>query len=208
MMIEKNEADIAKMAETTLSDERITDWEKRIGLELRVGNVFNQTVSYEAIRNFSNGIGDSNLLYCDEEYAGKTKYESLVTSPAWTASVFPHWVLQGLPGIHGDHSASDWEFFKPIYVNDKITPKCYFVGFDTKTSKFAGKTVFEYQRFEYWNQRDELVSRGHCMLVRYERQTARGKSEKGEGKYDTSRYLIPGLRQNWRKLIQMCWLKR
>ena len=47
-----------------------------------------------------------------------------------TASVFPHWVLQGLPGIHADHSASDWEFLKPIYVNDKITPTCYFVGYD------------------------------------------------------------------------------
>lgn len=71
-----------------------------------------------------------------------------------------------------------------MYVNDKITPKCYFVGYDVKTSRFAGKTVFEYQRFEYWNQRNELVSRGHNLLVRYERQTARGQSDKGQGKYD------------------------
>lgn len=167
-----------KMAEATLTDEWVTEWQKRIGLDLRIGNIFNQTVSYEAIRNFSNGIGDANPLYVDPEYAQRTRYEALVASPAWTASVFPHWVLQGLPGIHADHSASDWEFFKPIYINDKITPKCYFVGYDVKTSKFAGKSVFEYQRFEYWNQRNELVSRGHNLLVRYERQTA-----KSAGKY-------------------------
>jgi len=53
-----------------------------------------------------------------------------------------------------------------------------------KTSKFAGKTAFEYQRFEYWNQRGELVSRGYNMLVRYERQAARSRSEEGKGKYD------------------------
>ena len=176
-MTEKTET---KMAEATLTDEWVSDWKKRIGLELRVGNVFNQTVSYEAIRNFSNGIGDANPLYVDEEYTKKTSYGALIASPAWTASVFPHWVLQGLPGIHADHSASDWEFLKPIYINDKITPKCYFVGYDVKTSKFAGKSVFEYQRFEYWNQRNELVSRGYNMLVRYERQTA-----KATGKYSS-----------------------
>ncbi len=176
--------EVAHVAEAALSDEAITEWEKRIGLELRVSNVFNSTVSPESIRNFSNGIGDINPLYREEEYAAKTRYGALVASPAWTASVFPHWVLQGLPGIHADHSASDWEFLKPIYINDKITPKCYFVGFDVKSSKFAGKTVFEYQRFEYWNQRKELVSRGHLLLVRYERQTARGKSDEGTGKYD------------------------
>lgn len=177
-MAEEEQETEARMAEATLDDEWITEWEDRIGLNLRVGNVFNQTVSLEAIRNFSNGIGDSNPLYLDEEYAKGTRYEALIASPAWTASVFPHWVLQGLPGIHADHSASDWEFIRPIYVSDKITPKCYFVGFDVKPSRFAGKTVFEYQRFEYWNQRNELVSRGYNMLVRYERQTA-----KKAGKY-------------------------
>ena len=183
-MAEKPGAEVAQLAEAVLDDDTVTAWQERIGLGLRVGNVFNQNVSYEAIRNFSNGIGDTNPLYNDEEHARGTDYEALIASPAWTASVFPHWVLQGLPGLHADHSASDWEFLRPIYVNDKITPKCYFIGYDVKTSKFAGKTAFEYQKFEYWNQRDELVSRGHNMLVRYERQTARGKSEEGEGKYD------------------------
>jgi acyl dehydratase len=183
-MTEKTTEEIAPVSEGVLDDASLTEWQKRIGLELRVGNVYNQTVSYEAIRNFANGIGDSNPLYRDEEYAKKTRYGALVGSPAWTASVFPHWVLQGLPGVHADHSASDWEFLRPVYINDKITPKSYFVGYDVKTSKFAGKSAFEYQRFEYWNQRNELVSRGHCMLVRYERQTARGKSAEGTGKYD------------------------
>jgi len=183
-MAQKTENGVAKVSEAVLSDKALTEWEKRIGLELRVGNVFNQAVSFEAIRNFANGIGDSNPLYRDEEYARKARYGALVASPAWVASVFPHWVLQGLPGIHADHSASNWEFLRPVFINDKITPKCCFVGFDVKTSKFAGKTAFEYQRFEYWNQRGELVSRGHNLLIRYERQTARGKSEDGTGKYD------------------------
>jgi len=140
-MNEKLARQVAQVAENVLDDKALTDWEQRIGLELRVGNIFNQNASYEAVRNFANGIGDVNPTYSSEEYARKTRYEALVASPGWVASVFPHWVLQGLPGIHADHSASDWEFLRPIYVNDKITPKCYFIGYDVKTSKFAGKTV-------------------------------------------------------------------
>jgi len=183
-MSEKKQELAAQLAEANLTDKWITEWEDRIGLDLRVGNVFNQHASCEAIRNFANGIGDANPLFRDEEYAKRAKYGALIASPGWVASVFPHWVLQGLPGIHADHSASDWEFLRPVYVNDKITPKCKFVGFDVKSSRFAKKTVFEYQRFEYWNQRDELVSRGHNLLVRYERQTAKRKTADGEGKYD------------------------
>jgi len=72
----------AQLAEATLTNEWITEWEDRIGLDLRVGNVFNQHASYEAIRNFANGIGDSNPLYRDEEYAKKTKYGALIASPS------------------------------------------------------------------------------------------------------------------------------
>lgn len=191
VMAEKHNNQKALLAETTLTDERVTDWCDRIGLDLRVGNVFNTNASYEAIRNFANGIGDANPLYRDPEYAKQTKYGDLIASPAWVASVFPHWVLQGLPGVHADHSASEWEFLRPIYVNDRITPKCMFVGLDVRTSKFAGKTVFEYQRFEYWNQRQELVSRGYNLIVRYERQTAKQLSADGQGKYDHIRLPHP-----------------
>lgn len=176
--------ELAKVSEAALTNKSLTEWQDRIGLELRVSNVYNHTACFDQIRKFAYGIGDTNPLYVDETYAKSTRYEALVASPAWVASVFPHWVLQGLAGVHADHSASDWEFYKPIYVNDKIAPKCYFAGYDVKTSKFAGKTAFEYQRFEYWNQRDELVSAGYNLLVRYERQTARGKSDEGTGKYD------------------------
>jgi len=97
-MAKKREESAAQLAEATLTDEWVTQWEERIGLELRIGNIFNQNASYEAIRNFSNGVGDSNPLYRDEEYAKGTRYGALVASPSWVASGFSHWVLQGLPG--------------------------------------------------------------------------------------------------------------
>lgn len=167
------EENAAQMAESTITSETLVDWENRLGLQLRVGNVFNETVSYEAIRNYMSGIGDINPLYRDEAYAGKTRYGKLIAPPNWLYSVFPTWVLQGLPGIHAFHSGNEWDFYEPIFMGDTITPKCTFTGFDVKASKFAGKSVFEYQRASFYNQRDELVAKTDLWIVRAERQTAR-----------------------------------
>lgn len=179
-MVEKAEQGVAQMAESILTNEALEEWEERIGLKLRIGNLYNQTVSYEAIRNYVNGIGDSNPLYRDEEYAKKTRYGALVAPPSWCYSVFPTWVLQGLAGIHAFHSGNDWRFYRPIYINDKITAECHFTGFDVKPSKFAGKTVYEYQRSDFYNQRRELVATTDLWLVRAERKAARDT-----GKYST-----------------------
>ncbi len=173
------------MKEEVLPEGRITpeileDWKKRIGLDLRIGNIFNTLASYEAIRNYVNGIGDINPLFRDEEYAKKTRYGALVAPPNWLMSVFPTWVLQGLPGVHAFHSGGDFEFYRPIYVNDRITPKCKFTGFDVKGSRFAGITVFEYQRSEYYNQRGELVAKVDLWLIRAERRRAREKGKYSE----------------------------
>ena len=172
-MAEKAQDFIAPMAEGTISNEALEDWEKRVGASLRIGNLYNQNVSYEAIRNFVNGVGDSNSLYRDEDYARSTSYGALVAPPNWLYSVFPTWVLQGLPGVHAFHSGNDWKFYRPIYMNDKITAECYFTGFDVKPSKFAGKTVFEYQRADFYNQRKELVATTDLWLIRAERKAAR-----------------------------------
>ena len=148
----------AEISEGLITDEALEEWRERIGVKLRIGNVFNQYVSREAVRNYVLGIGDVNPLWRDEDYAQKTRYQSLVAPPNWLYSVFPTWVLQGLPGVHAFHSGNDWTFLKPIFLGDTITPESIFTGFDVKASKFAGKMVREYQRANFYNQRGELVA--------------------------------------------------
>lgn len=170
--VEEKES-IAQMSEGTISNEVLTEWNKRIGASLRVGNTFNQFVSLEAIRKYVNGIGDTNPLYRDVDYAKKSPYGTLIAPPNWLYSVFPTWVLQGLPGIQAFHSGNDWKFYRPIYVFDTITPVCIFTGYDVKPSAFSGKMVMEYQRALFYNQRKELVAETDLWLVRAERATAR-----------------------------------
>ena len=84
-------------------------------------------------------------------------------------------MLQGLPGVQAFHSGGDIEFYRPIYYKDYITPKCIFTGFDVKSSEFAGKAgkmILEYQRAEYYNQRNELVAKSNLWVVRTGRRSA------------------------------------
>lgn len=161
------------LPEAELTNEMLEEYKDRVGLELRVSNVFNQTVSYEAIRNYVNGIGDSNPLYRDREYARKSSYGELVAPPNWLYSVFPTYVVEGLPGLHAWHSGNDWEFYRPIYMNDHITPKSTIVGFDILRTRFSGKSLWRYQKAEFFNQRSELVARAYSWSLRGERRATR-----------------------------------
>lgn len=176
-----NESDVTKdkgyLAEGSITDEALEEFSKRIGIKLRIKNIFNQLASDDAIRHFVLGIGDDNPLWTDEEYAKKTKYGTNIAPQNWLYSVFPTWVLQGLPGVHAFHSGNDWEFYKPILKGDFITPECYFTGFEEKNSNFAGRMVMEHQEARFYNQRKELVAKTKLWLVRAERQSARGKGK-------------------------------
>ena len=86
----------AKMAEGFITNEALEAWKERIGVKLRIGNIFNQYVSKEAIRNYANGIGDINPLWRDEEYARQTRFKGIIAPPGWFYSVFPGFNHMGL----------------------------------------------------------------------------------------------------------------
>ena len=173
----ESSTDTGLLAEGVIDEAALEVFRSRIGTKLRVGNVFNQHVTPEAILKFTNGIGDTNPLHRDSGYAKKTRYGALVAPQNWVYSVFPTWVLQGLPGVHAFHSGNDWEFHKPILEGDVITPECIFTGFEEKQSEFAGRFIMEYQEALFHNQRGELVSKAKTWLVRAERSAARSKGK-------------------------------
>ena len=169
-----------QMQEGRITEEGLDKLRKLIGTELRINNIFNQLSSREAIRNFVNGIGDPNPIYRDEDYAGTTRYKSIIAPPSWFYSVFPTWVSIGLPGVHGFHSGTDWEFMKPIYVGDTIRPVCVLSDVKVKESKFATKIAILYYDSKFYNQRGELLARSNAWSIRAERHTARKKGKYSE----------------------------
>jgi acyl dehydratase len=162
-----------------ITDEAIAELQKRMGTVWKPGRpYFNTAATADAIRHFCDGIGDSNPLHTDPEYAGKTHYGRLVAPPCFLYSVY--WAAQGrgMPGIHAWHSGDDWEFYQPLLENDAYTYTNELVDVQVKESKMAGKTVIQYHDILYYNQKGELVAKAHDWCVR----AARRASEK-KGKY-------------------------
>jgi len=163
-----------------ITEESLSAFEDRVGVQLRIRNIFNEEVTNDSIRKFANGIGDTNPLWQDKDYALKSPYGRVVAPPSWLASVFPTWVLQGLPGVHAIHVSTDWTFYKPVFLGDRIRPESYFIGFNVGNSPFGGKTVVEHQEAKYFNQRGELVAIATPKGYRMERESMITLNKQGD----------------------------
>ena len=160
-----------------ITEKALEDFERRVGSQLRIRNIFNEAASTDAIRKFADGIGDGNPLWREAEYAAQSDYGSIVAPPSWLNSVFPTWVLQGLPGVHAIHISTRWEFYRPVYEGDIIRPECFFSGFDIKSNSLAGRSVIERQEAKYFNQDGDLVAVAHPVGFRSERTSIREKKK-------------------------------
>ena len=111
-----------KFTEALITEEMLTEVRKFIGTKFRIGHSINNAEATGiAIQKFADGIGDTNPLWTDAEYAAKTRYGAIVAPPSWVFSVFSG-IQYGFRGVGGFHSGSTIEFYVPILRNDTITP--------------------------------------------------------------------------------------
>jgi acyl dehydratase len=167
-----------KMPEAVITEEMIADMRSKVGLKFRIEHsINNEEATRLAIRKFADGIGDPNPLWSDADYARKTRFGSIVAPPSWIWSVFAG-IQFGWRGLGGFHSSTDVEFYRPVLLNDKITPEARFIGFDgPKPSDFAEKIVINNKEASYTNQRSELIARSKWTVVRMERAKAKKRSK-------------------------------
>lgn len=144
-----------------------------IGCKLRPEQYL-RDASLDSITIFSNGIGDLNPLYRDQEYSRWTRFGGLIAHPCfpWTH----HWPGRsywGLPGVHGFGVAIDCEYFRNVRPGDRISIWNRVIDIHEKPSKFSGKMAMQYLESTYINQRDEILCRALGMTARHERKASR-----------------------------------
>lgn len=167
-----------------ITDDNIAELRSRIGVEHPSREPPHiEVATRDAIRHFAWGIGDANPLWSDEEYAKKTRYGCLIAPPcilyAMDKGASGH-LGGGLPGIQAMFAGTDWEWFLPIRVNDRIIATGHLADVIEKPSEFSAKTIIQVFESAFTNQHDELVCKAKMWAVRTERHTAREK-----GKYAT-----------------------
>jgi len=150
-----------------------------IGTELRTaGSVNNEYADRMAILRFCEGIGDDNPLWTDPDYAAQGPYKEIIAPPSFIFACLGS-VQVGWRGLGGFHAETIIDFYRPIRVDDRVTARVFFDGFDgpIEQSNFAGRRIKDYLRQEYYNQHGELVAKFICSRMRFERTEMQAKRE-------------------------------
>jgi acyl dehydratase len=166
------------LPEAKIDDEMISEVRKYIGLKLRTkDSISNREATEIAIHKFADGIGDTNPLWTDPEYAAKTRYGRIMAPPSWVFSVFAA-VHYGFRALGGFHSSSDIQFYQPVLEGDVITPEMTCTDVEgPKKSAFAEKTLIECNENLYKNQRGDVVTKLNFKVTHFERFQARKKKK-------------------------------
>lgn len=172
-------ADIStELALGKFTDEMLSEMRALIGTELRTdGCVNNEHATRLAILRFADGIGDDNPLWTEPEYAAATPYGTLIAPPSFIFACLAS-VQFGWRGLGGFHAETLLSFHRPIRLDDRITARVVFDGFEGPIeSRFAGRRIKDYVRQQYRNQHDELVAEFICSRVRFERSEAQKRAD-------------------------------
>ncbi|MFC1945847.1 MaoC family dehydratase N-terminal domain-containing protein [Chloroflexota bacterium] len=171
----KRQLDIGmKITEEGLA--KMRSWIGKPG-RLRYGR--NTTAGIDNIRHWTQGYGDDNPLWSDEDYAKKTKWGTIIAPPGFEQT-YGQVEVGGLPGVHALYTGDEWEFFQPIRVDDKITFSGGLIRVNELPSKLAGRTIEHVAETIYTNQDKQVVTRRHHIVRRFERKAAQ-KSGKYSG---------------------------
>ncbi|MBN2239505.1 MAG: MaoC family dehydratase N-terminal domain-containing protein [Dehalococcoidales bacterium] len=160
---------------------------------------FNNEATADTIRHYVDGIGDTNPLFRDAEYAGNTKYGRIVAPGTF---LFTHqWTAtgSGLTGIHGWYSGGDWEWYQPIYEGTKLSSVAIIRDMTVKEGRMAGKgnIYIDYGDVVYLNaETKEILGKELYHIVWAERSAA------GSAKKERGREKQAYTKQDWIEILE------
>lgn len=182
-----------KAVDYAITDEDIERQNKLLGfMQAAKTREYITTASVDNIRAFAHGCGNDNPLYCDPEYARRTRWGSVIAPDMMVGQINAPMNGDPVPdeikalrkslfkGIHVFVSGSKWDFYRPVYPGDTIYSYNGDETCEVKESEFAGRSVITVRKDVKLNQRGEVVAVYRILRVLTERKTAAKK-----GKYSS-----------------------
>lgn len=154
----------------------------------RVGKIIsppqgNETATKDAIRHFANGLGDPNPLWRDEEYAKKSPYGGLIAPPFFLNAISESQAITGLPGLISTFVGSEWEWYKPIRINDRFSVTNRLLDLKDLPDNNGRRRLLQSGLLNYSNQNGDIVGRCQWNMMRTEIKP--GQSKHDETKKNT-----------------------
>ena len=175
---------------SVISDQSLVGLKKLIGVPIEDSlEPWCYEASRDNIRHWAHGIGDDNPLWCDPNYAAKTEFARVQAPPSF---IFPlnrsfSGYVGGLAGVHAMFAGIDVTWRRAMTLGDAFTTKVWLKDLVERETRFAGRSIQQIYRCEFYNQNRELVAEGDSWCFRTERDTAR---ERGT-KYDSVKKRAP-----------------
>jgi len=164
-----------------ITEKGLDELRQRIGVPITDSiEPWNYEATRDAIRHYAHGIGDDNPLWCDPDYADKTKYGSIVALPSFLFSTnrFISGYCGGLSGVHAMWAGADWEWHKPVLRNDAITTEAHLKDLIEHQTRFAGRSIQQIYHVDFYNQHGDHVAGADSWVFRTERDEARERGTK------------------------------
>ena len=164
-----------------ITEEGLADLRKRIGVKIEnTVEPWNHEATRDGIRHYAHGIGDDNPLWCDPEYAAKTKYGKIVALPSFLFSTdrIVSGYCGGLPGVHAMWAGADWTWHKPVFRDDAITTEAHLKDLIEHQTRFAGRAYQQIYHVDFFNQHGEMVAECDSYVFRTDRDEARERGTK------------------------------
>ena len=114
---------------------------KRIGQELSRPQMYIEVANKDAIRHWAWGIGDRNPLWTDESYAARSPWGGIVAPPTITLSMMRS--AMGLPGLHGWHLNTSFEWHSVIHRDTEFVGRTIFEDLREVESRYAGGLAYD-----------------------------------------------------------------
>jgi acyl dehydratase len=132
------------------------------------------------IRHYAHGIGDDNPLWCDPDYAARTRYGGIIALPSFlfaTSRIISGYV-GGLPGVHAMWAGADWTWHKPTRRNDEISTEASLKDLVEHQTRFAGRSIQQIYHVRFFDQTGDLLAEADSWCFRTDRDQAREEGTK------------------------------
>ena len=158
----------------TITDKDVEMMRRRIGFpnpSLRKGILqtpWNTSLNADAVRRWSECMGDMNPLYNDDSYARASRWGGSVAPPGfeWSMGIdrnplmeesFAKDTSKALRGVQLFHSGAEYFYYRPFVEGVKIYKSEVVGGVEEKSSRFGGRSIIVDNVTNWWDDGQNVI---------------------------------------------------
>ncbi len=162
----------------TAIDEAVAQLRCRLGQEVTGPPPYLTEATRDAIRHWAEAIGDDNPLWLDAEYARTTRWGTILAPPTilYAFDRLSIGYRGGLPGVHAMFGGTNWTFYHPTRLGDRVIVKVIFKDLIERPSTFAGRAWQQISAITFTNQDGLRLASSESWGMRTERAAASART--------------------------------